>query len=86
METKVLTEHEEITLILKEYIARGIKQMEEGGTFYVSGGYIKHTYKDRIIDRNCDKIVNHLRSKGYEYTTNHGFGCKDYTFTKPIEL
>lgn len=86
MEIKVLTEHEEITIILKEYIANGIEHLEKGNSFHVSGGYRRHTYKDKIIDRNCDKIVNHLRSKGYEYTTNHGFGCKDYTFTKPIEL
>ena len=86
METKVLTEHEEITIILKDYIANAIEHLEEGNSFHVSGGYRTHTYKDKIIDRNCDKIVNHLRSKGYEYTTNHGFGCKDYTFTKPIEL
>ena len=81
-----MSRHEEMTMILKEHIANGIEQMEKGDTFYVSGGYIKHTDRERVIDKNCDRIVSQLISKGYEYTTNHGHGCKDYEFFKPIEL
>jgi hypothetical protein len=74
------------TQILKDHLATLIASLEKGESCSVSGGYITHEYKSNLIDKNCGKIVSKLVSLGYEYTTNHGFGCKDYRFTKKIEL
>ena len=81
-----MTRHEEVSKILKDYLDRLIKNLEEGEPAYVKGGYLEHDDEASVIDANCSKIVTKLISLGYEYTTNHGYGCKDYTFLKPIEL
>ena len=77
---------EEDTQILKDYIAEQVERLERGDYAYIRGGYNTHSYKDSVIDTNCARIVNKLSSLGYDYTTNHGYGCRDYKFSKPIEL
>jgi hypothetical protein len=81
-----MTEHEEITKILKDKIERSVKEIEAGGSAHVSGGYLRHSREEKIIDSHCSNIFNKLVSLGYEYTDWSGHGCKDYTFTKKIEL
>ena len=76
----------EDTKILKDYVAAKVKTMEEGGYAYITGGYLQHSYDERLIDSHCSKIVSKLYSLGYECTTNHGHGCQDYKFSKKIEL
>ena len=78
--------HEERKKILKEFIDDSVSDIESGKRVLVRGGYIHGTEKERVIDRNCDIIVQKLSSMGYTYTTNHGFGCFDYWFSKPMEL
>lgn len=80
------TTHEMESRILKEYIANKVETLEKGEATYVYGGYIHHNYNDNLIDSNCSKIVTKLTSLGYEATTNHGHGCRDYRFTKVIDL
>ena len=81
-----MTTLEEDIKILKDYVNEKIKVLEGGEPAFIRGGYLSHNYKDKLIDANCSKIVSKLTSLGYEYTTNHGFGCKDYRFSKTIEL
>lgn len=78
--------HEEISQILKDELERLVDYLEAGNTALVRGGYIHHDYVQKVIDRHCDTLVNKLISMGYSYTTNHGFGCRDFYFTKPIVL
>lgn len=81
-----MTEHEKDTEILKTYVENIVEDLEAGNSRLITGGYIRHTYNENLIDVHCNKIVNKLIDLGYEYTTNHGHGCKDYRFTKKIEL
>lgn len=81
-----MTAFEEENKILKDFIIESVEKMEKGHVVYVTGGYIQHDYKARVLDANCSKIVTKLSSLGYSYTTNHGHGCKDYRFIKNIEL
>lgn len=80
------TQHEKDTRILKDYVNKCVENLEKGEKELIRGGYINHSYKDSLIDSNCSKIVSKLSSLGYEYTTNHGHGCRDYWFSKKIEL
>lgn len=80
------TRLEKETRILKEFIDKSVVSLDKGDSVLVSGGYIQHDDTARILDKHCSKIVNKLTSLGYEYTINHGFGCKDYRFMKKIEL
>jgi len=80
------TIHEETTEILKDYIEDCVNRLEKGNLVVVRGGYSNHTFKDIVIDKNYNKIVNKLVELGYEYTTNHGSGCYDYHFLKKIKL
>lgn len=77
---------EEDTKILKDFIDESVERMEKGEYAYVTGGYCTYNHRDSVLNDHCDKIVNKLVSLGYEYTTNHGFGCKDYKFSKKIVL
>ena len=77
--------HSKETRVVQDFIDISVKSLEEGESVYVSGGYIQSGDK-RILDRNCDVIVNLLSSKGYTYTTNHGYGCRDYRFMKQLNL
>ena len=77
--------HSKETRVVQDFINMSVKSLEEGEPVYVSGGYIQ-SGDNSILDRNCDVIVNHLSSKGYTYTTNHGYGCKDYKFMKQLKL
>jgi len=81
-----MTTHEETTEILKAEVEGLIESLEAGGEVLVRGGYTPYTDRDRILYRHCETIVQKLVSLGYTYTTNHGHGCKDYHFTKRIEL
>ena len=81
-----MTTFEQETKILKDYVAKCIEKLENGESVRLSGNYITHSYKDGVIDKNCNKIARKLSELGYEYTTNHGFGCLDYRFLKRIEL
>lgn len=74
------------TKILKDFIAKAVKRLEDGGTAYVTGNYCTYNYVDSVLDKYHQKLVNKLHSLGYESTTNHGFGCKDWAFMKKIEL
>ena len=76
----------EETQILKDFIAKSVKNMDKGGTAYVTGGYCTYNHKDSVLEKHHQKLVNKLHSLGYESTTNHGHGCKDWAFTKKIEL
>ena len=81
-----MTTFERNTQILKDFIKGSTESLESGNSVCIRGGYINHSYEENIIDSNCSKIVEKLVSLGYEYTTNHGHGCRDYHFTKKIEL
>ena len=81
-----MTDHEETTKILEEYIEECVTTLDKGSTVRVTGGYRVYNKKDTILQRYCETIVRKLSSLGYEYTTNHGFGCYDYIFSKPIKL
>ena len=81
-----MTTHEKDTQILKDCIERKVEDLEKGECAYVSGGYIQRGYEENVIDSNCYNIVQKLLELGYTYTSNHGFGCLDYRFTKKIVL
>jgi hypothetical protein len=77
------------TRILTNFINSSVETLEKGEATYVKDGYSydnKGGVYDEIIQRHSNKIVAKLLSLGYEYTTNHGFGCKDWRFTKKITL
>jgi hypothetical protein len=79
----------EDTIKLKNHVDGMIKTIEAGDYAYVKDGYHgddKGGPYDVLFQRHCNKIVAKLVSLGYEYTTNHGFGCRDFSFSKPIEL
>lgn len=81
-----MTYHERVTKTLKDYIAESVEELESGGSVYVRGGYYTYNDRDAILNAHYHQIVQKLSSLGYTYTTNHGHGCYDYTFTKKIEL
>lgn len=81
-----MTEHEEISKTLKDEIKSLIERLEQGREVLVRSGYVAYTNRERIIYRYCETIVQKLISLGYSYSTNHGHGCKDYHFTKKIEI
>lgn len=83
---EVMTTLEKDTEILKTFIEESVQTLERGENVYVTGGYLNHCYKTRVLDEYCSKIVSKLSSLGYEYTTNHGHGCRDYKFSKKIDL
>lgn len=81
-----MTEHEEITKILEDELVSIIEKLEKGESVLVRGGYVNHSYKDRTIDMHHQTLVSKLTALEYQYTSNHGHGCYDYHFTKPIKL
>ena len=81
-----MTQFEKDTQVIQGYISNKIDALEQGNTVLVRGGYIHYTYEDRLIDSHCSSIVSKLLDLGYSYTSNHGYGCKDYRFTKKIIL
>jgi len=87
MNTEVkLSGHEEETLILKEWLSKAIENLDKGGAEFLSSGYIVYTHKDTVLQRNCHLLISKLTDLGYTHTTNHGYGCYDWRFTKRIEL
>ncbi len=85
-QTKELTHHEKIQAFLKAELAKMVVKLEKGNSVRLSKGYVVHSHEDKTLQDYCDKLVNKLHSLGYESTTNHGFGCYDWRFTKKIEL
>lgn len=83
---KEQTEHEKESIIVSDYLKSCIKEIEAGEKVHVTGGYLQTKYKEKILDNHCETIVRKLKSLGYVATTNHGFGCKDYFFTKPLKI
>lgn len=81
-----MTTLEEETQILKDFITKAVETIEKGGKAYVTGNYCTYNHKDSVLDKHHQKLVNKLYSLGYESTTNHGHGCKDWAFMKPINL
>ena len=81
-----MTTFEKDTQILKDFIATSVTELERGEPVHVSGGYIQRDYDRNLLDSNCSTIVKKLLELGYIYTSNHGFGCLDYRFTKKIAL
>jgi len=86
MINKEMTQLEKDTQIIQGYISDKIDALEKGNVVLVRGGYIQYGYEERLIDSYCSKIVSKLLDLGYSYTSNHGYGCKDYRFTKKIIL
>ena len=81
-----MTTHEKDTKILKDHVEKLIDKLEKGNAVYVTGGHIQHGYNEYLIESNCSKIINKLRSLGYGDTNNNGHGCKNHRFTKKIDL
>lgn len=74
---------------VKTFVDNCVKSLENDNYAYVCDGYIGDNSGgkyDNVIQRHADKIVKKLVSLGYIYTTNHGFGCKDWSFTKEFDL
>jgi len=74
---------------VKDYASNCIETLEKGNYAYVCSGYDGDSSGgkyDIIVQRYADKIVSKLVSLGYIYTTNHGFGCRDWLFTKNFEI
>jgi len=79
----------EDTKKLKDFIDKCVERMENNGYAYVSDGYSGGNnggQYDNLMQAHANKIVAKLVSLGYEYTTNHGHGCKDWSFSKKIDL
>ena len=81
-----MTQFETDTQVLQDYLANKVKALDKGDSVLVTGGYCRHGYEDRLIESNCSNIVSKLLDLGYTYTSNHGYGCLDYRFTKEIKL
>ena len=74
---------------LKDYVSTLIESLEKGDYAYVKNGYSKNSRGgayDGLFQTHSRKIVSKLVDLGYEYTTNHGYGCYDWTFCKKIDL
>jgi hypothetical protein len=70
------------------FIQDCITSLEKGDYAYVKSGYDFRNdggCYDRTIQLSAVRIVDKLVSLGYRYTTNHGYGCRDWTFYKNIE-
>ena len=81
-----MTQFEKDTQVLQNCLANMVKTLDNGDSILVTGGYSRHGYEDRLIESNCSNIVSKLLDLGYAYTSNHGYGCLDYRFTKKITL
>lgn len=74
---------------VKNFIDKCIETLEEGNYVYVCDGYNGSSdggKYDSVIQSYANKIVSKLSSLGYVYTTNHGFGCRDWKFYKEFDL
>jgi hypothetical protein len=74
---------------VKAFVDKCIESLENGDYAYICDGYQGGNdggKYDNTIQSHANKIVSKLVSLGYSYTTNHGFGCKDWKFYKEIEL
>lgn len=79
----------EDTKKIKAFIERSITAMNKGHYVYLCNGYSGDSSGgkyDNVIQDNSNLILNKFLSLGYTYTTNHGHGCKDWKFSKKIEL
>lgn len=81
-----MNEYEESKQVLEDYVKECVNQLEKGESVRITGGYQAYNRKDSILQRHYQLIVQKLSELGYKYTTNHGYGCYDYIFLKPIEL
>ena len=74
---------------VKDFASRCIETLEKDNYARVSSGYIGDNsggVYDKTVQKHANKIVSKLVSLGYIYTTNHGFGCYDWSFTKDFEI
>jgi len=74
---------------VKDFTSKCISSLEKDNYAYVRSGYIGDNNGgkyDTIIQIHANKIVDKLISLGYIYTTNHGYGCYDWSFTKDFEI
>lgn len=74
---------------VKDYANRCIETLEKDNYARVSSGYNGDNsggVYDNVVQRNAHKIVSKLVSLGYIYTTNHGYGCYDWSFSKDFEI
>ena len=74
---------------VKDFASRCIETLEKDNYAYVCSGYSGGSDGDKydsVVQRHANKIVSKLVSLGYIYTTNHGFGCYDWSFTKDFEI
>ena len=74
---------------VRDFVAKCIESLEKGDYARVCSGYSGSSdggKYDYVVQRNAQKIVSKLSSLGYTYTTNHGYGCYDWTFQKEFEL
>ena len=79
----------EDTKKVKAFIDGCVESLEKGEYAYVSDGYIGNIdggRYDNTIQKYSARIVKKLLSLGYIHTTNHGFGCKDWSFSKEIDF
>jgi hypothetical protein len=74
---------------VKDFASRCIETLETRNYAYVASGYSGDNSGgkfDSTVQRYADKIVSKLVGLGYIYTTNHGYGCRDWSFTKDFEI
>ena len=74
---------------VKDFTSKCIDTLEKGNYAYICNGYIGGNDGDKydsLIQRHSNKIISKLVSLGYIYTTNHGFGCYDWSFSKDFEI
>tara|TARA_R100001369_G_scaffold1371_1_gene4759 strand:- start:2498 stop:2770 length:273 start_codon:yes stop_codon:yes gene_type:complete len=74
---------------VRDYVALCIEGLEKHNYAKVCDGYLGDSgggVYDNAVQRHSGKIVSKLVSLGYIYTTNHGFGCYDWTFCKDFEI
>jgi hypothetical protein len=74
---------------VKDYVNRCIETLEKDNYARVSSGYNGDNscgVYDKVVQRHAHKIVSKLVSLGYIYTTNHGYGCYDWSFCKDFEI
>jgi hypothetical protein len=72
---------------VREFVQECINNLESGNYAYVCSGYHSGGGKyDGVIQSYADRIVSKLVSLGYKYNTNHGYGCRDWSFYKDFEI
>jgi hypothetical protein len=74
---------------VRDYLARCIDTLEKDNYAYVCSGYDGDSdggKYDSAVQKHARKIVDKLVSLGYIYTTNHGFGCYDWSFQKDFQI